>query len=87
MEKKHFEKEVEKDSDTELDEENEELEESIASGHDIQLPMSQLQLTADNSSNLKSPKLDSNNLMVRNEQATPSSPPPSYEHVIEQVNI
>ncbi|XP_017761904.1 PREDICTED: uncharacterized protein LOC108552040, partial [Eufriesea mexicana] len=88
MEKKHFEKEGEKESDTEQEDENaEEVEEHNASGQDIQRPMSQLQLTADNSSNLKSPKFDSNNLMVRNEQAIPSSPPPSYEHVIEQTRM
>ncbi|OAD54031.1 hypothetical protein WN48_08451 [Eufriesea mexicana] len=70
MEKKHFEKEGEKESDTEQEDENaEEVEEHNASGQDIQRPMSQLQLTADNSSNLKSPKFDSNNLMTRMEHA------------------
>ncbi|KOC62728.1 hypothetical protein WH47_04842 [Habropoda laboriosa] len=49
--------------------------------------MNRLQLTTETESNLKSPIFDSNSLMVRNEQAIPSSPPPSYEHVIEQTRL
>ncbi|CAD1468688.1 unnamed protein product, partial [Heterotrigona itama] len=62
-------------------------EEENAKGQNIQLPMSQLQLTTETESNLKSPIFDSNSPMVRNEQAIPSSPPPSYEHVIEQTRL
>ncbi|CAK9799148.1 hypothetical protein ANTQUA_LOCUS1891 [Anthophora quadrimaculata] len=91
---KHCEKEVtEKDaSDTEHEEEangqdEEEEEEDNAKGKNVQLPMNRLQLTTDTESNIKSSMFDSNSLMVRNEQAIPSSPPPSYEHVIEQTRL
>ncbi|XP_043508403.1 splicing regulatory glutamine/lysine-rich protein 1-like [Frieseomelitta varia] len=62
-------------------------EEDNAKGQSIQQPMSQLQLTTETESNLKSPIFDSNSPMVRNEQAIRSSPPPSYEHVIEQTRL
>lgn len=61
--------------------------EDNATGENVQLPLNQLQLATEAESNLKSPVFDSNSPMVRNEQAIPSSPPPSYEHVIEQVRI
>ncbi|XP_076647683.1 uncharacterized protein LOC143356132 [Halictus rubicundus] len=61
--------------------------EDNAKGENVQLSMNQLQLATDPESNLKSPVFDSNNLMVRNEPAIPSSPPPSYEHVIEQTRL
>lgn len=32
-------------------------------------------------------KMDRNCLSVRNEQTIPSSPPPSYEHVLEEVSV
>lgn len=66
---------------------NEDDTEENAKGQNVQLPVTQLQLDTDPESNLKSPVFDSNSLMVRNEPAIPSSPPPSYEHVIEQVRI
>lgn len=90
MEKeKHPKKEAEKDSDTEHEDEAnvQQDEEENATGQNVQLPMNRLQLTDETESNLKSPIFDSNSLMVRNEPAIPSSPPPSYEHVIEQVKI
>lgn len=71
----------------EEEEENPEDGEENARGQSVQLPMSQLQLSGETQSNINSPVLASNSVMVRNEQAIPSSPPPSYEHVIEQVNI
>lgn len=61
--------------------------EDNAKGENVQLPLNQLQLATELESNLKSPVFASNSLMVRNELAIPSSPPPSYEHVIEQVKI
>lgn len=80
-----------RDSETEEEEEEEENpedEEENARGQNVQLPMSQLQLSrGETQSNINSPILGSNSVMVRNEQAIPSSPPPSYEHVIEQVRI
>lgn len=71
----------------EEEEENPEDGEENARGRSVQLPMSQLQLSGETQSNINSPILASNSVMVRNEQAIPSSPPPSYEHVIEQVKI
>ncbi|XP_026668548.1 uncharacterized protein LOC108623976 [Ceratina calcarata] len=68
----------------EREERIEEEEEDNARGQNVQLPMNRLQLTAETESNLKLSIFDSNSLMVKNEQAIPSSPPPSYEHVIEQ---
>lgn len=61
--------------------------EDNATGENVQLPLNQLQLATEAESNLKSPVFDSNSPMVRNEQAIPSSPPPSYEHVIEQTRL
>ncbi|XP_076243665.1 uncharacterized protein LOC143184936 [Calliopsis andreniformis] len=58
-----------------------------AKGETVQLPLNQLQLTTEEESNSKSPVFDSNSPMVRNEPAIPSSPPPSYEHVIEQTRL
>ncbi|XP_048265866.1 uncharacterized protein LOC100650370 [Bombus terrestris] len=86
---KHYEKEADKGSDTEHEDEENALEdeEDNANGRNVQLPMSQLQLTTETESNLNSAIFDSNSLMVRNEQAIPSSPPPSYEHVIEQTRL
>ncbi|XP_076671515.1 uncharacterized protein LOC143370370 [Andrena cerasifolii] len=66
---------------------NEDDTEENAKGQNVQLPVTQLQLDPDPESNLKSPVFDSNSLMVRNEPAIPSSPPPSYEHVIEQTRL
>ena len=92
MEKdKRREKEGVKEGDAEqqdgVKEKAREDEEDNAKGQSVQLPMSQLQLTSETDSNLKSPIFDSKSPMVRNEQAIRSSPPPSYEHVIEQVKI
>lgn len=82
-------KEMGRESETEEEEEEEnpEDEEENARGQNVRLPMSQLQLQAggETQSNINSPILASNS--VRSEQAIPSSPPPSYEHVIEQVRI
>ncbi|XP_033334946.1 uncharacterized protein LOC117225474 [Megalopta genalis] len=61
--------------------------EDNAKGENVQLSVNQLQLATEPESNLKSPVFDSNSLMVRNEPAIPSSPPPSYEHVIEQTRL
>ncbi|XP_076167685.1 uncharacterized protein LOC143146862 isoform X1 [Ptiloglossa arizonensis] len=61
--------------------------EDNAKGENVQLPLNQLQLATELESNLKSPVFASNSLMVRNELAIPSSPPPSYEHVIEQTRL
>lgn len=58
-----------------------------AKGAKVPLSVNQLQLATEPESNLKPPVFDSNSLMVRNEPAIPSFPPPSYEHVIEQVRI
>lgn len=84
-------KEMGRESETEEEEEEEnpEDEEENARGQNVRLPMSQLQLQAggETQSNINSPILASNSVMVRSEQAIPSSPPPSYEHVIEQVRI
>ncbi|XP_006614104.1 X-linked retinitis pigmentosa GTPase regulator-interacting protein 1-like [Apis dorsata] len=91
-EKQHG-KETGRESETEEEEEEEEEEEipedeeENARGQNVQLPMSQLQLSGETQSNINSPILASNSVMVRNEQAIPSSPPPSYEHVIEQTRL
>ncbi|XP_031850217.2 uncharacterized protein LOC116435125 [Nomia melanderi] len=61
--------------------------EDNAKGANVQLSVNQLQLATELESNLKSPAFDSNSLMVRNEPAIPSFPPPSYEHVIEQTRL
>ncbi|KAK9308796.1 hypothetical protein QLX08_001389 [Tetragonisca angustula] len=92
MEKdKRREKEGVKEGDAEqqdgVKEKAREDEEDNAKGQSVQLPMSQLQLTSETDSNLKSPIFDSKSPMVRNEQAIRSSPPPSYEHVIEQTRL
>ncbi|XP_003697207.1 X-linked retinitis pigmentosa GTPase regulator-interacting protein 1 [Apis florea] len=71
----------------EEEEENPEDGEENARGRSVQLPMSQLQLSGETQSNINSPILASNSVMVRNEQTIPSSPPPSYEHVIEQTRL
>lgn len=84
-------KEMGRESETEEEEEEEnpEDEEENARGQNVRLPMSQLQLQAggETQSNINSPILASNSVMVRSEQAIPSSPPPSYEHVIEQTRL
>ncbi|XP_015435543.1 PREDICTED: splicing regulatory glutamine/lysine-rich protein 1-like [Dufourea novaeangliae] len=80
------EKEVVAKDNKERNDENE--REETANGGNVQLSVSQLQLDDEPESNLKSPVFgDSNSLMVRNEPAIPSSPPPSYEHVIEQTRL
>lgn len=85
---KDCEKETEKESDSENEDERTDrvTNEDKAKGQKVHLPMNRLRLTDETESNLKSPMFDSNSLMVKNDPAIPSAPPPSYEHVIEQVN-
>ncbi|XP_053997573.1 uncharacterized protein LOC128886583 [Hylaeus anthracinus] len=62
---------------------NDDVEDN-ARGPYVQLPVNQSQLTTEPGSNLRSPVFASNSLMVRSEPSIRSSPPPSYQHVIEQ---
>ncbi|XP_046143643.1 myb-like protein X [Osmia bicornis bicornis] len=86
---KGCEKETEKESDSENEDERNDrvTSEDKAKGQKVHLPMNRLRLTDETESNLKSPMFDSNSLMVKNDPAIPSSPPPSYEHVIEQTRL
>ncbi|XP_003707766.1 uncharacterized protein LOC100881070 [Megachile rotundata] len=82
--------EKDKESDSENEEErsrHHETNEEKSKGQNVQLPMNQLRLTNETDSNLKSPIYDSNSLIAKNDPAIPSSPPPTYEHVIEQTRL
>ncbi|CAL7935950.1 unnamed protein product [Xylocopa violacea] len=88
-EKKDKEAEVEGEKDKrggEKDNATDEEEEDNARARNVQIPMNQLQLTAETESNLQL-AFDSNSLMVKDEHPIPRSPPPTYEHVIEETRL